>query len=246
MYITIFSVPITSSIIVGIFGRYFGVYGSIYILIISIVYSSIMSIICFYEVIYCGSIISIYINVFINTYINNVYSIMYIDNICISFLFTIVIVSMCVFIFSIIYMWNDKYIIRFLVYILLFVSSMLYLIMYDSYINIFIGWEYIAVFSYMLINFWYKRINSNMAAIKAFSINRICDVVFTILLAIIINIIGIDSIYYLQSIIYNSNYITIYYIGIIILLSTIGKSAQFGFHIWLPSSMEGYLLVNIV
>lgn len=70
-----------------------------------------------------------------------------------------------------------------------------------------------------------------MAAIKAFSMNRICDVIFTILICIICNTIGIDSIYYIHNIIYNTNYITIYYIGIIILISTIGKSAQFGFHI---------------
>lgn len=139
MYITIFSVPITSSIIVGLFGKHFGIYGSIYILFISILYSSILCIICFYEIIYCESIISIYINVFISTYITNIYSIIYIDSICISFIYTIVLVSFCVFIFSIIYMYEDIYIIRFLVYILLFVSSMLYLIMYDSYINIFIG-----------------------------------------------------------------------------------------------------------
>lgn len=246
MYISIITIPLSTSIIVGLLGRYFGNKGSVILIIMSIFISCIFSIIGFYEIIICNSSVSIIINNFIKEdIIDSNIELLY-DSVSISFIITIVIVSFNVFVFTINYMNNDSHIIRFIVYMCLFSSSMIFLVSSNNYINNFIGWEYIGVFSYFLINYWNKRINAGLAAIKAFTLNRMGDVFFTSMLVIMNSIIG-DSNYEISIIIENllCNDI-IYYIGITIILSSIVKSAQFGFHIWLPYSMEGIILYYII
>lgn len=246
MYCSIFTIPLTSSIIVGLFGKYFGKKGSSIIIVLSMFITSIISIICFYEIIYCSSSVSIYILPFIYEDILNVNMGFMFDPVSISFVITIVIVSFNVYVFACNYMTSDPHIIRFLVYMSLFSSSMIYLVIGNSYIQTFIGWEFIGVFSYFLINFWYKRINANMAAIKAFTMNRIGDIFFTIIIICICIVFG-DCSYEIGNSLENilSNNV-VYYIGITIILASLAKSAQFGFHIWLPFSMEGIYIYNII
>ena len=52
---------------------------------------------------------------------------------------------------------------------------MLILISADNYVQMFVGWEGVGLASYLLINFWYTRIQANKAAIKAMILNRIGD-----------------------------------------------------------------------
>lgn len=127
------------SIVVLIFGRYFGIKGSIIIIISSIFITSIISIICYYEIIYSNSSISIYIKPFIKDDIieNNIVFIY--DAISISFVITIVLISFNVYIFTIYYMSTDAHLVRFYIYMYLFTTSMIFLVITNSYISIFIG-----------------------------------------------------------------------------------------------------------
>lgn len=78
-----------------------------------------------------------------------------------------------------------------------------------------------------------------MAAIKAFMLNRVGDVCFTIIIVGLCIILGDTTFEITNSTIYMYNYTIIYYIGIFIIIASMAKSAQFGLHIWLPYSMEG-------
>lgn len=240
MYTIIFTIPLISAITVGLFGRYIGHIGSYIIIVLGIIFSSILCILGFYEVVICSSNVSIYILPFIvDDILNTSICFMY-DPISISFVFVVLVVSSMVYIFSIDYMYTDAHSIRFIVYLCMFSSSMVYLVINNNFMHIFVGWEFIGIFSYYLINFWFKRIDTALAAIKAFCINRIGDVFYTIFIILLCLVFGDTSIDIINSTSYNINTDILYYIGISIILASLAKSAQFGFHIWLPFSMEGH------
>lgn len=91
-------------------------------------------------------------------------------------------ISTFVHLYSTSYMENDPHVIRFMSYLSLFTFFMLLLVTANNFLQMFIGWEGVGVSSYLLINFWFTRIQANKAAIKAMLINRVGD--FSLLIAI--------------------------------------------------------------
>ncbi|KAG0785991.1 hypothetical protein G6F57_023889 (mitochondrion) [Rhizopus arrhizus] len=109
----------------------------------------------------------------------------------------------------------------------------------DNYLVMFIGWEGVGISSYLLINFWFTRLQANKAAIKALVMNRVGDWGFSIgLWAIFWTFGNLDftTVFSLAPFI-NEELITI--ISICLLVAAMGKSAQIGLHTWLPDAMEG-------
>ena len=84
-------------------------------------------------------------------------------------------VSACVHLYSIDYMKEDKSINRFMGYLSLFTFFMLVLVTSNNLLQMFFGWEGVGLASYLLIGFWFKKDTANLAAIKAFIVNRIGD-----------------------------------------------------------------------
>ena len=104
------------------------------------------------------------------------------------------------------------------------------------------SWEGIGISSYLLINFWFTRIQANKSAIKALIVNRVGDIFFSIrFFAIFINFGNLDfsTIFSLTPFI-NETIITI--IGIILRFAAMGKSAQFGLHTWLPDKNKPHFI----
>ena len=131
---------------------------------------------------------------------------------------------------------------------------MLILILADNYALLFLGWEGVGIFSYLLIGFWYTRTLALKASLKAVIINKIGDLAFLIAMSSCLFFFGTTNIQKLQIIILslfrdfhfdlylNCLFFDISVIGIIslfFLIGAIGKSAQIGLHIWLPDAMEG-------
>lgn len=117
---------------------------------------------------------------------------------------------------------------------------MLMLVTGDNYLVMFIGWEGVGISSYLLINFWFTRLQANKAAIKALVMNRVGDWGFSIgLWAIFWTFGNLDftTVFSLAPFI-NEELITI--ISICLLVAAMGKSAQIGLHTWLPDAMEGF------
>ena len=103
----------------------------------------------------------------------------------------------------------------------------------------FIGWEGVAVCSYLLVSFWFTRIAANQSSISAFLTNRVGDSFLTIGMFIIIWSIGnldYGTVFSIAPYI-NENIITL--IGICLLIGAMAKSSQIGLHVWLPMAMEG-------
>lgn len=158
-----------------------------------------------------------------------------------------------IFTYSIGYMAHDPRQSRFFALISLFAGAMLTLVIADNLLMLFVGWEVMGVCSYLLIGFWFEKETAYKAAIKAFTTTRIADVVM---------LLGIVYLYYVTG---TLNYRDIMYspetldllvtttpiifggfavsaasiIGIFLIIGTVGKSAQFPLHVWLPDAMEG-------
>jgi len=72
-------------------------------------------------------------------------------------------------------MEKDPFINRFFTYLSLFSFAMVILITGDNILIMFFGWELVGLVSYLLVNFYFTRIFANMAALKAFLLNRVGD-----------------------------------------------------------------------
>jgi NADH:ubiquinone oxidoreductase subunit 5 (subunit L)/multisubunit Na+/H+ antiporter MnhA subunit len=103
-------------------------------------------------------------------------------------------ISCLVHLYSTEYMSHDPHLPRFMSYLSLFTFFMLILVTADNFIQMFIGWEGVGLCSYLLINFWFTRIQANKAAIKAMLMNRIGD--FSLIIGIIIIFIYYKSVDY--------------------------------------------------
>ena len=172
-----------------------------------------------------------------------------IDSLTISMLIIVTGISFFVHFYSIGYMEHEPYLPKFLAYLSLFTFFMLILITSDNFLQMFIGWEGVGLCSYLLINFWYNRVLANKAALKAMIMNRIADVFF--ILAVLIIVIEFKTTDYLivfalieEIVDYKYSFFALdfYMINVIsffLFIGAIGKSAQLGFHTWLPDAMEG-------
>jgi NADH:ubiquinone oxidoreductase subunit 5 (subunit L)/multisubunit Na+/H+ antiporter MnhA subunit len=113
---------------------------------------------------------------------------------------------------------------------------MLILVTGDNWFTLFLGWEGVGLVSYLLVNFWFTRIDANHASLKAFLMNRIGDWGLTLGLLLWYIIYGDFTVnLYISNIHPN----LIYILGLLLFLGAIAKSAQIGLHSWLTSAMEG-------
>jgi proton-translocating NADH-quinone oxidoreductase chain L len=164
-------------------------------------------------------------------------------------LLVVLTVSTLVHLYSTEYMSEDPHLARFLSYLSLFTFFMLLLITADNFVGLFLGWEGVGLCSYLLISFWFTRIQANKAAIKAMIVNRIADLAFTIgVLAIFYTFqtVEFSAVFGLAPYLTNSSVLfgnvavpPLTLITTLLFLGAMGKSAQIGLHTWLPDAMEG-------
>lgn len=156
-------------------------------------------------------------------------------------IFVVTLVSTMVHFYSIGYMSHDKGFNRFFAYLGGFVFSMLLLVGGDNLLILFIGWEGVGTCSYLLIGFWYERKSANNASIEAFVMNRIADL--GMLLGIFLVYTTFHSLNYhdIFAILQHNqpNTIILTWIGVLLFIGAMGKSAQFPLHTWLANAMEG-------
>ena len=101
------------------------------------------------------------------------------------------------------------------------------------------SWEGIGISSYLLINFWYTRIQANKSAIKALTVNRVGDTFLSVGFFAMLWVFGNVDYATVFSLAPYTNEYALTLIGLLFLLAGMGKSAQLGLHTWLPDAMEG-------
>ena len=171
------------------------------------------------------------------------------DPLSATLLFVVTVVGTLIQIYSVGYMHDDPRYSRFFAYLSLFMSAMLTLVISNNYVLFFIAWEIMGLCSYLLIGFWFEKDSAADAARKAFLTTRVGDVGFflgiltlfvvagTLDFADLESVVGAPLVGALQGQAQGLPLLSI--ATLLIFCGTIGKSAQFPLHVWLPDAMEG-------
>ncbi|TNH35909.1 NADH-quinone oxidoreductase subunit L [Campylobacter helveticus] len=162
-----------------------------------------------------------------------------IDAISLSMMSVVGIVATCVHFYSIFYMQEDEGFNKFFAYLGLFVFSMLFLVMSDNFLGLFVGWEGVGLCSWLLIGFWYKNDKYSFAANEAFIMNRIADL--GMLLGIFWLYLQAGTLKYSEVFAMASGlgHSALILIATCLFIGAMGKSAQFPLHTWLADAMAG-------
>nr|QZH57642.1 NADH dehydrogenase subunit 5 [Nemalecium lighti] len=154
-------------------------------------------------------------------------------------IFLISFVSFLIHVYSMEYMESDPHLPRFLGYLSLFTGFMLILVLSNNFILLFLGWEGVGICSYLLIGFWYSRIQASKAAVKAMVVNKIGDL--SLICGVIILWSNSGSIEFNQLFLCSDciDQIKLDIALYLVIVGIVGKSAQIGLHMWLPDAMEG-------
>jgi NADH-quinone oxidoreductase subunit L len=169
----------------------------------------------------------------------NVDASLLLDQLSICFVLLITGVGTLIHIYSISYMSHDEDRRRFFAYLNLFIASMLLLVLGDSYLNLYVGWEGVGLASYLLIGFWNKKPAYATASKKAFVMNRIGDMGLSFAIMIAFATLGTVTFSGVKEHSHHASEATMTAIGIMLLIAAVGKSAQFPLQAWLGDAMAG-------
>lgn len=248
-------------------GKVVGKLGASIITTTLIYMTMLTSIYIFYNITVLKTVYYVDLCDWVNSYFVNIKWALYFDTLTASMLLVVNIVSFCTHLYSIEYMEGDPYKVRFMSYLSLFTFFMIILVTASNLFQLFVGWEGVGICSYLLINFWFHRLQANKAAIMAVMTNKVGDITllcgFCILLYYfktldfgVLFALSTDSLFVNNELNITTVTLTsgmndllnmhihtyaneIYAICILFIIGAIGKSAQLGLHIWLPEAMEG-------
>ena len=161
------------------------------------------------------------------------------DQLSICFVLLISGVGTLIHIYSISYMSHDENRRRFFAYLNLFIAAMLLLVLGNSYLNLYVGWEGVGLASYLLIGFWNKKPAYATASKKAFVMNRIGDMGLSFAIMIAFATMGTVSFEGVKESVDRVGTPALTAMGIMLLIAAAGKSAQFPLQAWLGDAMAG-------
>ena len=161
------------------------------------------------------------------------------DQLSICFVLLITGVGTLIHVYSIAYMEHDHDRRRFFSYLNLFIAAMLLLVLGDSFLNLYVGWEGVGLASYLLIGFWNQKPAYATAAKKAFVVNRIGDMGLSFAIMIAFTAFGTVSFQGVANHAGPEHKQVMTWMGLALLLAAAGKSAQFPLQSWLGDAMAG-------
>ncbi len=162
-----------------------------------------------------------------------------IDPLSMTFVMLVTFVGSLIHVYSVAYMAHDADRRRFFAYLNLFVGAMLLLVLADSYLLLFVGWEGVGLASYLLIGFWNHEMPNAVAAKKAFIANRVGDVGLIVAMGLLFAHVGALDFTSVAAGVPGLSQGTLTAIGLALLLAACGKSAQFPLQSWLGDAMAG-------
>ncbi|MGD0444326.1 MAG: NADH-quinone oxidoreductase subunit L [Edaphobacter sp.] len=151
-------------------------------------------------------------------------------------------VGFLIHVYSVGYMAHEEGYWRFFAYLNLFMFFMLVLVLSESFLLMFVGWEGVGLASYLLIGFYFKKDSAANAGKKAFIVNRIGDFGFLLAMFLIVREFGsLDFTHVFNAISVNPQWHggILTAIALLLVLGAAGKSAQIPLYVWLPDAMEG-------
>lgn len=239
----------STSIISLLFNFYLGFYGVFILNFFSLIFFFISMILYLKPIFLCDYFYYIKLGkwMFLSSYFKIDFD-FFIDNISMSFSLLTTSIAIFVYIYTFSYFRYEPLVDRLLVFLNLFIISMVFLVSSGNLVSLFLGWEMIGMTSFFLINFWSTRIGTFKSAFKAFSFNKFSDLFLFFAILLIFNLIfSLDIVTVLNQIhLFESIYVNFFFfefsyldlISLFFILCAFIKSAQIGAHIWLPDSME--------
>lgn len=161
------------------------------------------------------------------------------DPLSLTFVLLVTFVGTLIHVYSVAYMEHDDARRRFFAYLNLFVAAMLLLVLADSYLLLFFGWEGVGLASYLLIGFWNHRTPYAVAAKKAFVANRVGDIGLIVAMGLMVAQFGALDFGTVLGGASELSEGTATAMGLMLLLAACGKSAQFPLQSWLGDAMAG-------
>lgn len=250
MYLLIVTLPLLGCATAGFFGRFLGSRGAAIVTTSCVGTSFFLSTIAFYEVALGGCACTLQFAPWFDSEMFDASWGFLFDSLTVVMLIVVTLVSTLVHTYSISYMSEDPFLPRFMCYLSIFTFFMLMLVSADNLIQMFLGWEGVGLASYLLINFWFTRLQANKAAIKAMLVNRVGD--FGLALGIMSCFLVFHTVDYhvlfavanewsmAKTFVFcNMQIDAIEVICVLLFVGAVGKSAQIGLHTWLPDAMEG-------
>nr|URX52709.1 NADH dehydrogenase subunit 5 [Cryptotermes sp. 1 AB-2022a] len=155
------------------------------------------------------------------------------DWMSLSFMGFVFFISSLVILYSDDYMYGDLNINRFILLVLMFVLSMMFLIISPNMISILLGWDGLGLVSYCLV-IYYQNVKSYNAGMLTVLSNRVGDVALLMAIAWMINFGSWNYVYYLD---FLSSSFEMDLISLLIVLAAMTSSAQIPFSSWLPAAM---------
>jgi NADH-quinone oxidoreductase subunit L len=162
-----------------------------------------------------------------------------VDPLSMAFVMLITFVGSLIHVYSLGYMAHDKDKRRFFAYMNLFVAAMLTLVLADSYLFLYVGWEGVGLASYLLIGFWNYNPAFATAANKAFVVNRVGDLGLSVAIMIMFWQFGAVDFASVNAGVAQASQGAVTAMGLFLLLGACGKSAQFPLQSWLGDAMAG-------
>jgi proton-translocating NADH-quinone oxidoreductase chain L len=249
MYLCILGLPLMGFIGAAGFGRFLGGRGAGVLTTSLLGLCFLFSCLCFYEVGICGSPCTLKVSPwFLSESWDATWGLLF-DPLTGVMCVVVTSVSTLVHLYSTSYMGEDPHLPRFMSYLSLFTFFMLILITGDNFLQMFVGWEGVGLASYLLINFWFTRLQANKSAIKAMLMNRVGDLglglgifaLYTVFQSVNFETVFACAPHLSEERLFFFGYDVHAYtlIGILLFIGATGKSAQLGLHTWLPDAMEG-------
>ncbi|MDN5790113.1 MAG: NADH-quinone oxidoreductase subunit L [Micrococcales bacterium] len=165
-----------------------------------------------------------------------------IDQLSICFVLLITFVGSLIHVYSLGYMQDDPDKRRFFAYLNLFVAAMLLLVLADSYLLLYVGWEGVGLASYLLIGFWYHNPVFATAGNKSFFANRVGDFGMTVAIILMFFYFGGVDFRTVQAGVaglQGAHQGVMTAIALTLLLGATAKSAQLPLQSWLGDAMAG-------
>lgn len=249
MYLALLTLPLSTFFCIGLFGRSIGARGTIALSVFSAVGCALISFAIFYEVALCASPCALTVATYFYSGLWDANWGFLFDTLTAVMCVVVCLISCLVIIYSCSYMIEDPHFIRFISYLKLFTVAMLVLVTADNYVQLFVGWEGVGLASFLLISFWFTRLQASKAAIQAMLLNRVGDVGLAlgiICLFFCYKTTNYQALFCVNSAVLEQGLVlnTIFGLSMLdmacigLFVGAMGKSGQFGLHAWLPNAMN--------
>ncbi|MBL4824130.1 MAG: NADH-quinone oxidoreductase subunit L [SAR324 cluster bacterium] len=235
--------PLLGFLLNGFFGKRFGTRFVSFVGPLAIALSFAQSLVLFFQMLEAeGNILKEHLYTWIASGNFEVGINFQVDQLSALYLLVITGVGFLIHVYSVGYMDGESGYYRFFAYLNLFVFFMLILVLGDSFLLMFVGWEGVGLCSYLLIGYYFEKESAAEAAKKAFLFNRIGD--FGVLSAVLLIFLSFGSIEFATvnaeaatRLEFGGTLVTA--ITLLLFLGATGKSAQIPLFVWLPDAMEG-------